>query len=89
MIKIKRITVQNVQKTIKDTTILHSANLCVDAGAICALNDPNGVGKTTLIKCLLGLVHPDNGSIQINDKILSDDNIPEHTLLRVATSQRR
>jgi len=34
VIEMKRITVQNVQKTIKDTTILHSANLCVDAGEI-------------------------------------------------------
>lgn len=39
-----------------------------------ALVGENGVGKTTLIKLLLGIVHPDNGSILINGLEMSPVN---------------
>lgn len=73
----QRVEINNMKKSKKGITILQSVNLSIDKGEICALIGPNGVGKTTLIKCLLGLVHPDNGTTQINGKILTDDTRSE------------
>ncbi len=71
------ITISNLQKFINAKPIIKVANFDVAEGEICALIGPNGVGKTTLLKCLLGLVKPDQGTIKINDTILTETTRPE------------
>lgn len=44
---------------------LRSVDLTVRPGRVMAIVGPNGAGKTTLIKSVLGLIHPDVGSITI------------------------
>lgn len=66
----QRVIMKDIQKKIKGKIILRSANLLINKGEICALVGPNGVGKTTLIKCLLGLINPDVGIINVNGKTL-------------------
>jgi ABC-type bacteriocin/lantibiotic exporter with double-glycine peptidase domain len=39
----------------------------VKRGEIVGIAGPSGSGKSTLIKLLLGLYHPDRGSLQIGD----------------------
>jgi zinc transport system ATP-binding protein len=46
-------------------TALNSINIQVPKGAFVSVIGPNGGGKSTLIKALLGLVRPDSGSISI------------------------
>ncbi|WP_157796305.1 ABC transporter ATP-binding protein [Bacillus xiapuensis] len=72
-----QINISNVQKFINDKQIIKSANMDIYGGEICALIGPNGVGKTTLLKCLLGLVFPDQGSIKVNGKLLSESSRAE------------
>ena len=45
--------------------ILRDCSLRIDAGESVAIIGPSGCGKTTLAKLLLGLLHPDSGSIRI------------------------
>lgn len=45
---------------------LKNINLYVDAGKCLALIGQNGAGKTTLIKCLISLISPDSGAIEID-----------------------
>ena len=45
---------------------LENINLEVDKGEIIGILGENGAGKTTLIKMMVGLLHPNSGSIQIN-----------------------
>jgi ABC-2 type transport system ATP-binding protein len=47
---------------------LAGVNLAIEQGEIFGLIGPNGSGKTTLIGCLLGLLHPDSGTVLINGK---------------------
>lgn len=46
--------------------ILKGVTLSVDAGDILCLLGSNGVGKTTLLRCLLGLQKPTSGSITMD-----------------------
>ena len=45
--------------------ILHDINLTVNKGDFIAIIGPNGGGKTTLLKLILGLLKPTRGTIEI------------------------
>lgn len=45
--------------------ILKSVNLSVPLGTIFGLLGPSSCGKTTLLRCLVGLLKPDSGSIRL------------------------
>ncbi|HWG31500.1 MAG TPA: ABC transporter ATP-binding protein [Steroidobacteraceae bacterium] len=53
--------------------VLRALDLRIARGRVTAIVGPNGAGKTTLIKSLLGLVHPDAGSIRIKDTMVNAD----------------
>ena len=44
--------------------VLHGINLEVREGELLAVIGPNGGGKTTLLKLILGLLRPESGSIR-------------------------
>ena len=50
------------------TTVLDNLNFTVNKGDYIAILGPNGGGKTTLLKCILGLLAPQQGSISIFGK---------------------
>jgi urea transport system ATP-binding protein len=49
-----------------ETTILRNINLSIPAGKVMALMGRNGVGKTTLLKTIMGLLHPLAGKISFD-----------------------
>ncbi|WP_251212468.1 ABC transporter ATP-binding protein [Adlercreutzia murintestinalis] len=59
-------------------------DLNVERGSIVGLVGPNGVGKTTLIKLLLGLITPDAGSLALLGQPLPDPaNMPAALKARI------
>jgi ABC-type multidrug transport system fused ATPase/permease subunit len=48
-----------------ETDTLHDVRLTVTAGQHIAIIGPSGAGKTTLVDLILGLIHPDSGSVRI------------------------
>ena len=42
---------------------LENVSFCVSAGRICGFIGRNGAGKSTTLKSILGLVHPDGGAV--------------------------
>jgi len=57
------IVLQNINKKFGKLQVLQNLNLKFNEGECIALIGPNGCGKTTLIKCILGMVLPDSGDI--------------------------
>lgn len=55
----------------KDWTILENINISVDKGEILAILGPNGIGKTTLLKCMIGLQHWKTGETYIEGKSIT------------------
>ena len=53
------------------TEIARGLDLELGAGSVTCLLGPNGIGKTTLFKTLLGLIPPLSGSVAINGRDLS------------------
>src|SRR5438876_11925371 len=49
----------------RDALVLKEVSLRVEAGTTLGLIGPNGGGKTTLIRLLLGLLQPTRGTIRV------------------------
>ena len=46
--------------------VLRDVDLRVDRGEFLAIAGPNGGGKTTLLRLILGLEHPTTGRVQVD-----------------------
>lgn len=57
-----------IEKKFGKFEVLKGISFDVEPGKITAIVGPNGSGKTTIIKTILGLVKPDDGDICINEK---------------------
>ncbi len=67
------IIANNVTKKFGKLIALNNVSVKLLRGQCVALIGPNGSGKTTFIKCLLGMVVPDNGFITFNEKNILHD----------------
>lgn len=59
------ISAQNLRKSYGDTAALSGFDLNVEPGRIVGLIGPNGSGKTTALKSILGLLHLDGGELNV------------------------
>lgn len=67
------IEVQNVSLKVKAATILENINFQCEQGQICGIIGRNGSGKTMLMKCICGFVHPTAGTIWVSEKVIGKD----------------
>lgn len=71
------IEIKNLTKKFNKFTALNQVNIRFNDGNSVALIGPNGCGKTTLIKCILGLNVVEDGDILVNN-----ESVKEHYLYR-------
>ena len=64
------LSIQNINKTIKDRNIVDNISFEVPLGCISGLLGPNGAGKTTTFYIIAGLIKADKGDI-----FLADENV--------------
>ncbi len=57
------LSIDGIRSAYGDTTILRDVNMKVGRGRVVALMGRNGVGKTTLLKTVMGLVRPVGGTV--------------------------
>ena len=60
------IHIAGLQKSFGSKHVLRGADLVVPKGTSTVIIGGSGTGKSVLLKCVLGLVTPDHGSIQID-----------------------
>ena len=58
-----RIVINDVEAGYGPVRVLHGVSLTVENGETVVLLGSNGNGKSTLIKCIMGIVQPDVGEI--------------------------
>ena len=62
------IEIKNLSAGYDGRNVLHDINLAVYERDFLGIIGPNGGGKTTLVKCILGLLKPTGGEISFNCK---------------------
>ncbi len=75
MEKTAAIQLQDVVKRYADITAVDHVSLTIDRGEIFGLLGPNGSGKSTTLKMLMGLVHPDSGSVSVLGVSVREDPV--------------
>jgi ATPase subunit of ABC transporter with duplicated ATPase domains len=58
------LTVRGVRKAFGDTDVLHGVDLTVVRGDRLAIMGPNGIGKSTLLKIVMGRLEADAGEVE-------------------------
>lgn len=67
------ITIKNLNKSYGKLHVLHNINLQLERGQCIGFVGPNGCGKTTLMKCILGLATPQSGEVIVNGMNVQDN----------------
>jgi phospholipid/cholesterol/gamma-HCH transport system ATP-binding protein len=61
------IELRNVSKRFVEHVVLDGVDFTVDKGETVALLGPSGVGKSVLLKHIIGLIRPDSGEVTVDD----------------------
>ena len=66
------ITLDHIQVCFGDRRILDDISAEIAGGRITAVMGPNGCGKTTLLRCIGGLLQPSSGRVLVDGKPVHD-----------------
>jgi len=69
----KAIIIENLSKKYKNNRGIQDINLEINRGEIFGFLGPNGSGKTTAMKIMVGLMKTDKGDVRINGYSISKD----------------
>lgn len=71
------IVLENIKMAYQDEVIFENLNLMVKENEFVGIVGPSGIGKSTLLRLIAGLLSPVEGSININNKNLTKDSRKE------------
>jgi phospholipid/cholesterol/gamma-HCH transport system ATP-binding protein len=74
--------IRNLRKRFGDNEVLKGFNLVLYEGENLVVMGKSGSGKSVMIKCLVGLMEADSGSIRIKEKEITELGQTELDLLR-------
>jgi iron complex transport system ATP-binding protein len=66
------LTVNELKFMYRNKNVLREIGFSIEQGKVVAVLGPNGVGKTTLLKCLNRILRPEGGSVLLDDENLLD-----------------
>lgn len=69
--------IKNLSFKYKDNIVLEDISFSVEEGKILGVLGENGVGKSTLFKCILGFLEPKQGRILLDGKNIKDLDLKE------------
>ncbi|WP_432468669.1 amino acid ABC transporter ATP-binding protein [Agarivorans sp. Z349TD_8] len=65
------IKVNKISKAFNGKMVLKNVDLQINEGEVVAIIGPSGTGKSTLLRCINFLEHPDQGSIQVDQLMVN------------------
>lgn len=68
----------------EDKEILHNINLTIDENKFVVITGPNGGGKSTLAKLIVGIEKPTSGQILFNGTVITDMSITDRAKLGIS-----
>ncbi|SEP70527.1 Cu-processing system ATP-binding protein [Hyunsoonleella jejuensis] len=74
------VEIKDLHKTFGKNNVLNGVDLNITKGGIFAILGPNGSGKTTIIKSILGMVIPDSGTIKVFDTNIKNNSDYKHKI---------
>lgn len=74
------VEITDLYKKFGKNDVLNGINLSIKEGGIFAVLGPNGSGKTTIIKSVLGMVIPDSGRIKVFDTNIKNNSEYRHKI---------
>jgi len=83
------IRVEGLRKSFADVRAVDGVDLHVERGEILVLLGQNGAGKSTTLRCLGGILHPDTGLIELDGLRLPDRLDEVRARLGVVPDQAR
>ena len=69
------IEINNLNKKFQNNIVLNDLAIKIETGESAVVIGQSGTGKSVMLKCLLGLIKPDSGSVKINNKEIYDKNL--------------
>ncbi len=86
MAAVEIIKIENLSKQFSDKVILDDISLSVLQGENLVVFGQSGSGKSVLLKCIIGLLKPDNGNVFIKGKDVTELSQKELNKIRKQTS---
>ena len=84
MLEIKHLTYQAADENGGRTDILNDVDLTIEDRKFVVITGPNGGGKTTLAKAIMGLVQPTSGQILYNGTDITGLSITERARMGIS-----
>jgi branched-chain amino acid transport system ATP-binding protein len=75
------VDIEDIHTYYGKSHILHGVSLSVGRGEVVGLLGRNGVGKSTTLKTIMGLVNPSRGRVVFEGRVVT--NLPAHRLARI------
>ena len=76
------IEIKNITKSFNDKKVLHGINGKLEKGKTNLIIGASGTGKSVLLKCLVGLLSPDKGSVLFDGRNFTESNKTTTTQIR-------
>ena len=76
------IKIENISKSFGDFVVLKNVNLEISKGETLVILGKSGTGKSVLLRIIIGLLEPDEGSIFINNFNITKININQLNQIR-------
>ena len=77
-----KIALRGLHKAFRRHVVLNGLDLEIGAGESVVVIGCSGVGKSVMIKCLLGLLQPDRGSVTIDGEEISHNRVARERAIR-------
>lgn len=78
------LTIKNLEKRYGGRPVVNGLSFHIDPGEVVGLLGPNGAGKTTSFYCVVGIIQPDGGQVQLDDLPLK--GLPIHERAKAGIS---